>query len=448
MKKYLLLILTVVFAVVLAACSGGTEQGSSSTNDTGNEQEKENKEEQPVKEEPEQVTLRMSWWGSQGRHDMTLKIIELYEEQNPHVKIEPEFTGFDGYFERMAAQAAGNNLPDIMQQNFGEYLNLYASQGLLADLNPFVKDGTLNLDGVSETVMDSGIKDDKLLGIPTGTNALTALYDPAMMEEAGVEMKHDWTWEDYENVVTAVKDKTGNFGARLPEPKNIFEYYLREQGYRLFNDDGTGLGYDDDQLLIDYFKLNLKLYEAGSLPGYDVIQQVQGPEDELIVHGKAAIDWRWSNQVGVVTTASGRELELNLLPGANNTKGMYLKPAMFWSIAENSTKKEEAAKFIDFFTNNIEVYNIGGTDRGIPIKEEIRNAMSANLGDVDKKVFEYIEYVTENSTPIDSNFPPEASEVLTELANVDEMVMYKKLSPEEGAAEFRKEAETILNRKK
>ncbi|MBO0992293.1 ABC transporter substrate-binding protein [Bacillus sp. SD088] len=442
MKKYWLFLLTVVFIAMMAACSGGTEKGSS--NASGGDDNKEGQGEQTG--DDEQVTLRMSWWGSQGRHDMTLKIIELYEEQNPNVKIEPEFTGFDGYFERMAAQAAGNNLPDIMQQNFGEYLNLYAEQGLLTDINPFLEDGTINLDGVSDVVLESGMKEGKLLGIPTGTNAFTALYDPAMMEEAGVEMSDDWTWEDFENIVKTVKDKTGQYGAKLPEVKNVFEFYVREQGYKLFNDDGTGLGYEDDQILVDYFNRNLKLYEEGALPGYDETQQVQGPEDELIVHGKAAIDWRWSNQVGVVTDAAGRELKLNLMPGENNRKGMFLKPAMLWSIAENSDKKEEAAKFIDFFTNTIEVFDIGGTDRGIPIKEEIRNEMVSNLEEVDKKVFDYIEFVTENSSPIDSNFPAEASEVINELQNIDEMVMYKKLSPEEGAAEFRKEAESILNR--
>lgn len=444
MKKFGLFLTILILSVLFVACSSGEKEQVSGNGERDNVSSDSTSEQ--AAEGDEQVTLRMSWWGSQGRHDMTLKIIELYEEQNPHVKIEPEFTGFDGYFERMAAQAAGNNLPDIMQQNFGEYLNLYAEQGLLADLTPFVDNGTIDVAGVSDTIMDSGVKDGKLLGIATGTNALTALYDPAMMEEAGVEMSHGWTWEDFENVVTAVKEKTGNFGARLPEPGNIFEYYLREQGYKLFNEDGTGLGYDDDQLLTDYFARNLQLFEAGALPGYDVIQQVQGPEDELIVHGKAAIDWRWSNQVGVVTNASGRNLELNLLPGANNAQGMYLKPAMFWSIAENSQKKEEAAKFIDFFVNTFEVYEIGGTDRGIPIKEEIREAMSASLSEVDQKVFDYIEYVTENSAPIDSNFPASASEILNELATIDEMVMYKRLTPEEGAEQFRQEAEAILNR--
>ncbi|MCM2675359.1 extracellular solute-binding protein [Alkalicoccobacillus plakortidis] len=94
-KKWLFLSASVLTAsLALAACSGGATDtgGGSSDGENGSD---------------EQVKLRMSWWGSQERHDMTFKIIEMYEKENPNVKIEPEFTGWDGYFERMAAQAAG-----------------------------------------------------------------------------------------------------------------------------------------------------------------------------------------------------------------------------------------------------------------------------------------------------------------------------------------------------
>ncbi|MFY9436233.1 MAG: ABC transporter substrate-binding protein, partial [Limnochordia bacterium] len=65
----------------------------------------------------EQIVLRVSWWGSQGRHDRTLAVIDLFEAKYPHIKIEPEFAGWDNYWERIAAQAAGRNLPDVFQQD-------------------------------------------------------------------------------------------------------------------------------------------------------------------------------------------------------------------------------------------------------------------------------------------------------------------------------------------
>ena len=32
----------------------------------------------------EEITLRISWWGSQERHDRTMAVIELFEERYPH----------------------------------------------------------------------------------------------------------------------------------------------------------------------------------------------------------------------------------------------------------------------------------------------------------------------------------------------------------------------------
>src|SRR5690625_4977937 len=439
-----------VCVLLLAACASSEDVDSKEdeTDETTSEVNDETNEDEGETADDDQVTLRMTWWGSQSRHDQTQEIIELFEEQNPDIKINSEFTGWDGYFEKMAAAAAGNNLPDIMQQNFGEYLNQYADKELLADLTPFIDNGTIDLDGVSDTVIESGTQGGKVLGIPTGTNALTAIYNKTMLEEAGVEVPdHNWTWSEHEEIARQVHEETGEFGTRSLDPGNMFEYYLRQNGYKLFNEDGSDLGYDDDQILEDYFTMGMDLIEDDVAPGPDVIQQIQGLEDELIVHGKSPFDFRWSNQLGAIAgAATDQEFEMTLLPGEDNVKGMYLKPAMLWSISESSEYKEEAARFINFFVNTLEVYEIGGSDRGVPIKEDIRDSLSADLNEIDKKVFDYIDLVTDHSSPIDSNFPSVASEVLSALEDVDELVRYGELTPEEGAEHFREEATRILNR--
>lgn len=439
-----------VCVLLLAACASSEDVDSKEdeTDETTSEVNDETNEDEGETADDDQVTLRMTWWGSQSRHDQTQEIIDLFEEQNPDIKINSEFTGWDGYFEKMAAAAAGNNLPDIMQQNFGEYLNQYADKELLTDLTPFIENGTIDLEGVSETVLESGTQGGKILGIPTGTNALTAIYNKTMLENAGVEIPdHNWTWEDHDEVARKVHEATGEYGTRKLDPGNLFEYYLRQNGYRLFNDDGTDLGYDDDQILVDYFTMVTTLIDEGVAPGPDVIQQIQGLEDELIVHGKSPFDFRWSNQLGAIAgAAEDQEFDMTLLPGENSDKGMFLKPAMLWSISENSEHKEEAARFINFFVNTLEVYEIGGSDRGVPIKAEIRDALSADLSEIDQKVFDYIDLVTDHSSPIDSNFPPEASEVIAALEDIDELVTYGEITPEEGATQFREEATDILNR--
>src|SRR5699024_12636862 len=103
---------------------------------------------------------------------------------------------------------------------------------------------------------------------------------------------------------------------------------------------------------------------------------------------------------------------------------MYLKPAMLWSISESSEYKEEAARFINFFVNTLEVYEIGGSDRGVPSKEDIRDSLSADINEIDKKVYDYIDLVTDHSLPIDSNFLSVTSEDLYALLYVVAFLRY------------------------
>lgn len=64
------------------------------------------------------VELRFAWWGSQDRHDRTIKAIQLYQQKNPGVTINYEFAGFQDHLTKMTTQATGGNLPDLMQQDY------------------------------------------------------------------------------------------------------------------------------------------------------------------------------------------------------------------------------------------------------------------------------------------------------------------------------------------
>lgn len=67
--------------------------------------------------EIKKVTLRVSWWGEQQRHDDTMKVIELYEKKHPNVRIEAEFGNWDDYWKKLAPMAAASRLPDVIQMD-------------------------------------------------------------------------------------------------------------------------------------------------------------------------------------------------------------------------------------------------------------------------------------------------------------------------------------------
>src|SRR5262245_42648905 len=64
------------------------------------------------------VELRVAWWGSQDRHNRTIKAIELFQKKYPNIKVTYEFAGWADYWTKMTTQAAGRNLPDVMQQDY------------------------------------------------------------------------------------------------------------------------------------------------------------------------------------------------------------------------------------------------------------------------------------------------------------------------------------------
>ena len=119
---------------------------------------------------------------------------------------------------------------------------------------------------------------------------------------------------------------------------------------------------------------------------------------------------------------------------------------MYFSIPESSDKKEEAAKFINFFINDIEANKILNADRGVPVNSQVLEAMKETVDEATRKTFEYIELITPHTSPIDKNHPATAAEVLSILQEVDEKVLYKQITPAEAAKEFRQRAEEVLNR--
>lgn len=137
MKKVLFLLFGIIMVVSLAACSS---DDNASGKDDNSESGKD-----------EDITLRMAWWGDQPRNDYTNEVIKMYEEQNPGITIEAEYASWDDYWQKLAPQAAANELPDIIQMDLS-YLAQYAQNNQLADLTPFLED-QIDVSNINENIV-------------------------------------------------------------------------------------------------------------------------------------------------------------------------------------------------------------------------------------------------------------------------------------------------------
>ena len=428
MKKFVVLLFSFVLVFSLAACSSSSSNESDGETKDGT------------------VKLRISWWGSQPRHDYTLKMIEMYEEKNPNVKIEAEYAAWDDYWKKLAPQAAANELPDIIQMDLS-YFSQYAENNQIADLTSYVGK-EIKTDDISEDIINGGKLGDKLYGINTGVNAVGLHYDPALLKKAGVDsIPENWTWDDYEDIAAKAKD-AGLYMDTSMKADVFFNYYLRTKGENLFSKDGTSLGYKDDQLFIDFFKMRSDLVKDKAVPSPDFLAQLKGIEDDPVVTQEAIGIWQWSNQFVGIQQVANRELAIAPMPGPNSEKGLYLKPSMFWSVGNNSKHKEEAAKFIDFMINDIEANKLNLGDRGVPGSSTVKEALKPLLSPAQAQVFDYVEWAEANSSSFDGPDPVGSGEIIETLDNLAEQMAYGNIKVEDAAKQFREQANNVLAQNK
>ena len=438
MRKFWLALLVMMTVLLLAACGDNEDSSSKAENDSNEQSSNEGSNEESSGEE---VTIRVAWWGNQPRHDYTMEVIEMYEEKNPHVNIEAEYASWDDYWQKLAPQAAANELPDIIQMDLS-YLAQYAGNGQLADLSQFF-DSEIDVSNITDDIIDGGRIDDGVYRFNAGVNAVGFQYNPALAEEHGIEIPEDWTWDDYKEISQKAVDAGIYFDTGM-QPDVFFNYYLRQNGKRLYAEDGSGLGYDDDQLFVDFFSMLQGQVEKEATPTPDYLAQLAGPEDDPVVKGEGIGIFQWSNQFVGLEQTSGLEFKMIPMPGPNVADGLFLKPSMFWSVSENSAVKEEAAKFIDFFINDVEANKLILGERGVPVSSEVKEALLDEVSESQAKVFEYIAWVEENSTPMGAPDPAQAGEIIDLLTNLSEQVSYGQTTPEDASTHFRQQAESIL----
>ncbi|MBN2305441.1 MAG: carbohydrate ABC transporter substrate-binding protein [Anaerolineae bacterium] len=403
----------------------------------------------------ETVELRMAWWGSQTRHDKTIAVIELYETLNPNVDIVYEPSGWDDHWTKLATQAAGGDLPDIIQHDY-QRIREWVANDLLLPLDEFIESGVIDTTNIADASLAGGIVDGKLYGFNLGNNSETFVIDVDALEAAGVELPPvDWTWADFEEMALKLA-ASGVYaaGGNLHFSEHWKGLYISCCDSYAYNAEGNGLGYteEEDQYFVDYLNMLLRLQDAGAIPTLEetTANANTSVEDSYIVTGQAAIEYGWSNMIVAIWTAAGEDrnfIEWTVPRVVDGLPRNYIKPSMFFAISKDSDKAEEAAKFIDFFTNSIEANEILFAERGVPVSSAVREALSSQLGPAQQEMFDFLGVVEGYNSPIRPPDPAAHADINSNvyLPQVVEPILYGMMSPEEGVKILRDEAELLLS---
>lgn len=388
------------------------------------------------------VTLRFSFWGTNERADRMQHAIDIFEEENPGITVEPDFVDWSGYWDRLATGVAGGDVPDVFMQE-DRYIGEYARRDVLADLS-----GAVPTDDIDASLLSSGDIDGGLYGIATGSNVFAVIANPDVFEEAGVELPDDttWTWEDYVEISDAITAGTpdGTYGTSDYSFSEVgFNVYTRQHGQSLFGEDG-GLGYDDT-LLTEWFQRSLDLQTSGGQPPADETVSLD-LLDSPIAQGYAAMSLTWSAQLGQLSEASGSELVLLRLPGESELErpGMYFKPGMYVSQSASSEHPEEASAFVDFFVNDPRVGEIFLSELGLPGNAVVREAIMPELSETEQVAADFVVELADEIIDAPAPLPSGAGEAAAIMQRINSQVLFGQLSADEAAAQFRTEVEAAI----
>ena len=394
----------------------------------------------------DKTTVNILWWGSQTRHDLTVKLIEKFEELNPDIDVVMDYSDWSGYWTKLPAQVAGGQTPDVFQMDYA-YLSQYAENGVLAELDSYIADGALDMSDVSENILKSGQVGGKTYAISTGTNAPVMLYRKDIVDELGLTLPMNPTMSEYTTVAKAVYEATGLRDTYVTDcTAVILRIHLRNYGLNLYNEDATALGFDDPKYIVNMWKLALQAQEEGwgLMPGEAAAVTAF---DSMVVDAWSR--FQNSNELQAYRDATGKDIGMVMLPSMDDatTPALFLKPAMFWCVGSDSENKEAAVRFINFFTNSPECFDIVGIERAIPISSDMREHVAPSLNETSQEVAAYIDFVSQPNmaSPLMNADPAVASTVSELLDQYSEQVRYGTVDDLEATArQFMDEANEIL----
>ena len=387
------------------------------------------------------VTITMNWWGADARTQQTLQAIELFEREHPNIDVEPTYSDWSGYWDRLATTTAGGDMPDVTQLEQA-YLASYASRGALLDLSTVTN--ILDTSALPADLLNSGRVGDDLYAVPVGATTNAVLINTTLFERYGVAIPDTtaWTWDDFEQAAVALSEAAdGEAHGVLPFGADAFSLtvWARQHGGELYDAEGNLVIQPD--VLAAYWQRELDLIGSGAAPSVAQLSEALGlPLDQSnLVTGTVAMAFISAGQFTAFQEAAPDfDFALANWPSDSDTEPgfQYLKPTMYWSAASTSEHPAEAALLIDFLTNDTRVAEIFGLDRGEPGNPAFMEAVEAQVDDNGREVLAFAEDMADEvggNAPIT---PSGASDIALLLSRYNQQVLYGDSTPAEAAEAF------------
>jgi len=322
----------------------------------------------------DQVNLRMSWWGGNGRHQVTLKALDEFHKLYPDINVKAEYTGWDGHLSRLTTQIAGNTEPDVMQTNWN-WLPIFSKDGNgFYDLYK-VKD-SLDLVQFDPKELQQTTVNGKLNGIPISVTARVFYYNDQTWTRSG--LNYPTTWEQLISAGEVFRKKLGdNYYPIILEHQDTLallrSYMTQKYNTPTVDEKNKKFAYSEKQW-VEFFNLYKEMVDNHVMPStkyYASFGKSNMYEMKPWINGEWGGTYMWNSTITKYSDNLTKPATLVLVPypmlsGAKDA-GLFFKPAQMLSIGKSTQHPKESALLINFLLNSKEGIDALGLERGVPL---------------------------------------------------------------------------------
>lgn len=312
----------------------------------------------------------------------TESIVKEWNEANPQTQVEIVPAGWDGIYDKLITQFNGGAAPDIIHYEAASIVP-FARDGYLADLSPYMSDERKA--DIPVGVLKSVTVDDKIVAYPTEIQTYVAFANKDLLDKAGVEVptSETMTWDQLREMAAKTSDGTiFGLGWGLKSPTATFMAMAPGFGGTFF--EGTGmdatLNIGDAELALPELVDAMAQQDKSILP----VTLTQSGSEALATfyEGQVAMTIQGSFQAANIAADAPEGMNWIVLPPLAGPGGpaQAANPQTL-SVSVDSPNIEEAAAFVEFFTNTENLVKINEADALIPATNSARELMSEQLGD-------------------------------------------------------------------
>jgi multiple sugar transport system substrate-binding protein len=261
MKKRLISLVLVALLILLAACTGNDK---ASTDDKKSDSSK------------EEVTLKFVHWVNEdvGKWE---SLIAKYEAKNPGIKVESiplvENMNTLDYFKQLDLMASAGDDMDVIMFNQPQELAKRVGAGLVEPITTFAEAEGIDINEVYKNSYPAF--NGEYYGLPMKNITMLVLLNKAHLDEAGLEVPTEWTWDDYtEYAKKLTTDK--HYGSYL-HSWHFFHSNLKLMGKAednlILNEDGTSNAADPTLRSSLELRNQLENVDKSSVPFAEILSQ-------------------------------------------------------------------------------------------------------------------------------------------------------------------------------